>query len=282
MPWIVFALTSVFLYSISALIQRVLMKDDKSDAHAYSIVFQILGAVVVGTFALFRGFVVPPILQFPVNFLLLAVLYGLGTYFLFKSLQYIEVSEVTIITSVRAVVTIISAVLLLGEVFNLQKAIGTAIILASTFIVTEKVGKIKFDKGVLYALGMALCYGLGITNDAYLLKYVNVFSFTTFGFLLPGLFLIAIKPKAIFQLKQFTKPKIFSKMLILDVCYGTAAISFYWAIDLGAKASQITPILLSSVIVTVILAAIFLKERDHLVKKLFCAILVTIGVLLLT
>lgn len=32
---------------------------------------------------------------------------------------------------------------------------------------------------------------------------------------------------------------------------------------------------------SIILAAIFLKERDHLVKKFICAVLVTIGVLLI-
>lgn len=71
-------------------------------------------------------------------------------------------------------------------------------------------------------------------------------------------------------------------MLILDICYGAAAIFFYTAIEKGANASQITPILQATVIITVILAAIFLKERDHLVKKFICAVLVTIGVILIT
>lgn len=281
MPWIVFALASVFLFSISTLIQRVLMKDDKSDAHAYSIVFQILGAVVVGAFAFYRGFVMPPISQYPINFLLLTVLYGAGTYCLFNAFKYLEASEVTIITSSRVVITITSAVLLLGEVFNFQKVVGTALILLSVILISQGSKKIRLNKGVYYALGMAAFYGLAITNDTYLLKYVDIFSFTTVGFLFPGLFLILVKPKTLLKLKPFFKPKIFSKMLILDICYGTAAIFFYTAIERGATASQITPILQSVVIVVVVLGAIFLKERDHLVKKFICAVLVTIGVLLI-
>ncbi|MBI3342051.1 EamA family transporter [Candidatus Curtissbacteria bacterium] len=60
-----------------------------------------------------------------------------------------------------------------------------------------------------------------------------------------------------------------------------SAIFFYSSIEFGASASQAGPILQSTVIVTVILAAIFLKERDHLLKKIISAVLVTIGVLLM-
>lgn len=46
-------------------------------------------------------------------------------------------------------------------------------------------------------------------------------------------------------------------------------------------ASQIAPINQAQVIVTVLLAIIVLKERDHLFRKVIAAILVTIGVILL-
>lgn len=281
MSWVVLALLSVFLFSISSLLQRVLMKDEQSNAHAYSIVFQILLGVIVGLVAIAKGFVMPPIAQFPVNFLLVAVLYGLGTLFVFNAFKYIEASEVTIITSTRTIITIISAIFLLGEVFDLQKAVGTLLILFSAYLITKKKRRFKVNKGVLYALGMAVCYGLAITNDTFLLKYVDVFSFLTVASLLPGFFLIAVKPKALLELGQFLKPKVLAKMLILTLFYAGGAALFYFAIIIGAGASQITPISQSAVIVTVILAAIFLNERDYLLKKLVSAILVTIGVLLI-
>ncbi len=258
------------------------MKDEQSDAHAYSIAFQILGAVVVAVFSVFRGFEMPPITQYPINYFLLAVLYGLGTLFLFKALKSLEASELTIITSVRSVVTIVSAVFLLGEVFDFNKTIGTTLILLSAYLVSKESIGVKFNKGVLYALGMALFYGLGITNDAFLLKQAEVFSYLVIGFLFPGLFLIAVKPTALLRLNQFLKPRVFLKMLLLVIVYAAAAACFYLALEQGANASQATPILQATVITTVILAAIFLKERDHLFKKFICAVLVTIGILLLT
>jgi drug/metabolite transporter (DMT)-like permease len=282
MPWFVLAIASVLFFSVASLLQKVLMKDDKSDPHAYSIFFQILGAVLIGSFALWRGFIMPPIGQYPFNFLLSAILYGSGTLFLFKALKYIEASEATIITSVRAIVTIVSAVLILGEVFDYKKGIGTVLILISAYVVTQKSRGIKFNKGVVYALGMSLCYGLAITNDAFIVKHVrDIFSFLTIGFLLPGIFLTIVKPTALGRLGQFLKPNVIAKMFIFTSFYLGGAVTFYFALQNGANASQITPIAQSTVIVTVILAAIFLGERDNLVKKSISAILVTIGVLLI-
>jgi len=282
MPWIVFGLAAVFFSAISSLLQRVLMKNDKSDAYSYSVVFQLLGALVVGLFAVYSGFEMPPVQQYPLNFLLLPVLYGIGTYCLFKAYRYLEASEITIVTASRVIVTITSAVILLKEVFDLKQLFGTLLILLSVVLISQRLGKIKLNRGIYYALGMAIFYGLAITNDAYLLKHVDIYSYTAIGFLLPGLFLIVVNPKVLFKLKAFLKGKLFFKMLILDICYGTSAIFFYKAIESGANASQITPILQATVIITVILAAIFLKERDHLVKKFICAVLVTIGVILIT
>ena len=56
---------------------------------------------------------------------------------------------------------------------------------------------------------------------------------------------------------------------------------FYFAIKEGGEASQVNTIAQAQVVLTVLFSAMFLNERDHLLKKFFCAILVTIGVLLL-
>lgn len=281
MNWFVLAISAVFLYSISSLIQRVLMKDEKSDAHLYSVAFQILLAIVVAIATVFTGFHLPPISKFPLNFLFLAILYGSGTLFLFNAYKFIEASEVSILTSIRAIVTIVAAVLLLGENFDFKKIIGTVLILISVFLISNKIDKVKFNKGLLYVLGMSICYGLAFTNDAYLLRHVEAISFLVISSLFPGLFLIAVKPKSILKLSQFLKVKIFSKMLTLAIFYSLAAIFTYIAIQKGGEASQVMPILQTTVIVTVILSAIFLNERDNLIRKFISAILVSLGIFLI-
>ncbi|PIP14841.1 hypothetical protein COY88_02205 [Candidatus Roizmanbacteria bacterium CG_4_10_14_0_8_um_filter_35_28] len=81
------------------------MKDDKSDA--------FFCAAIISLFALWRGFIMPPITRLPLNFFLLTVLYGSGTVFIYKALQYIEASEATILTASRSIITILSALIFL-------------------------------------------------------------------------------------------------------------------------------------------------------------------------
>jgi bacterial/archaeal transporter family protein len=283
MNWLIYALISVVSLSVSNVLQRVLMKDDKSDAYAYSVVTQFFCAAITGLFAVWKGFTLPPITQLPLNFLLMAALYGLGTVFIFKALKMIEASEVTIITTTRSIVTIISALIVLHETFNLSKIIGTTLILGAVFFISKtKSTNLKFNKGVLWAFAMALCYGLAVTNDTFILRHMtNVYAYTSISFLLPGLFLLIINPGTVKKLGFLSQTRVLRNMFLMTLLYSTAAIAFFSALGAGANASQIGPINQSSVILTVLLAAIFLKERDVLWKKLLSTLLVFFGVILL-
>jgi uncharacterized membrane protein len=129
---------------------------------------------------------------------------------------------------------------------------------------------------------MAFCYGLAVTNDAFILKHTtNVYSYTAFSFLLPGIFLFIVRPKVITKFGFLRQPVVLRNMLFMTLFYSIAAIAFFSALGAGANASQLGPINQSSVVLTVLLAAILLKERDQLGKKLLSAFLVFIGVMLL-
>lgn len=280
MSWLVLALISVFFLSLATLLQRVLMKNEVSQPIAYSIAFQFLCAIVVGIIAFGNGFVMPPIAQYPLNFLLGAMLYGLGTIVLFSALKVTEASEVTIISSFRVVVTIFGGVFLLQELFNFNKVLGTILILLAVLLISYK-RKIKFHKGTYLSLLYAFFYGAAVVNDKFIINHAEPISYLMVGFILPGVFMMAIQPQAVKQLKVFFEPKLLGKMLIMCVVYALAAVTFYMALSVGANASQLGPINQSSVILTVILAALLLKERSDLWKKFLSAILVTVGVILL-
>lgn len=280
MNWLLFSLLSVFCYSTANLLRRVLMKNDTSDPIIHSIVFQFICTMIVGGFALYKGFVLPPFSLYPINFLFQAVLYGLGTVCIFYANKYLEASESTIISTLESVVTIVTAVILLGEIFTMKNFIGALlIILAVIFVVYEK--KFTLNKGILFTLGMSICYGLAITNDAFLVKRSEVFSYLTIGFLTPGLLLLLLYPKSLLKLGYYKDTKTLLKLFLLSFTYSVGAIFFFLALFSGAQASQLTPIGQSSVIVTVLLATLFLKERKNIFKKIVGSIFVFIGILLL-
>lgn len=281
MDWFIFAILSVLGISLANIFRRVVMKDDTTDAIASSIVFQFLGSVFVGIFAFSQGFILPPLEGYYMNYLLVGVLWALATFCQFKAYQYLEASEAIIISTLEAVVIIIASIIFLGDVFTLKMLIGTIFVLLGIVFVYKKENKMIFSRGILYALGFCLFAGLGVVNDTFMVKRVDPMSYLSIAFLLPVFFLMLFKPQSIPKIKEVLRFTNFKKIFLLTLFYAFGAITFVFALTSGANASQLGPISNSSVIVTVLLATIFLKERDHLMKKIFCAILVFIGVLLL-
>lgn len=283
MHWLIYALFAVVALSISNILQRVLMKDDKSDPYTYGFLFQLLCSAVLFVFALLKGFVMPPILTMPVHFFLEALLYGAATIFLFKALQSIESSEATIITSLRSAVTVIVAVVLLGERFIAQYAFGVMLIIISVVLVNWAGKRIVYKKGMIYAAVAAICFGLAIVNDAYILRFApDAASYAAVAFLLPALVLLVLRPQILKGLKNFFKRgETVKNMLIMSSLYAAANIAIYEAIAQGAQVSQIGPVSQSSAVVTVALAVVFLNERDRLLSKVIAVLLVFVGVALL-
>ena len=238
------------------------MREEDSDSVFYTIAFELLCAILIGVFAFAHGFVLPPITKIPLNFLVMAVLYGLGTVFIFKATQLIEASEAALIASLTSLVAVISAVALLGESFGLLKIAGTLLILAGALLVVEFKRGFIWNKGVVYALGMVVCYGLAITNDAYILHFTSdVASYSAISFLFVATFLVIISLRSFGKARDFLRISKLSKMAILAGSYSISSVTFYSALQNGAGASQMGPINQSFVIVTVLLAAIFLRER---------------------
>src|SRR3989338_7833670 len=147
MNWFLLSIISVITLAVSNLLQRVLMKDEKSNVFAYSLAFQLTCAFLVGSFAFARGFVMPPIQELWFNFALITVLYAAGTLFLFRALQEIEASEATVVTSSRALWTIIVALIFLGESFDLLKTLGVVLVLGSVALVSLRKEIVRFNKG---------------------------------------------------------------------------------------------------------------------------------------
>ncbi|MDP3093399.1 MAG: EamA family transporter [bacterium] len=280
MTWLIYAIISVFTASLITILQRVLMKDEDSDPLSYTIALAFSGALICLAFAFINGFKMPPIKEYPLNFVLEAMLYAFSTLFAFKALKLIEASKGTIILSFGSVVTIAASAFFLNESLTAQRLLGTALIIISIILVSE-LKDFSINKGALYALIAAILGGLAVVNDAYLMKFSDPTSYTVIGFLLPGLLLSLLYPSSLKKLKGLLKPKPAKTMFLLAFVWAVSAIAFNTAIGKGALASQISPISQSKVILTVLLAVIFLKEKGNLPAKIVAALMTMAGVMVI-
>lgn len=280
MSWFFLIILSTIIVSFANILQKVLMRDDKSDPIAYSIIFAFMLGGINLIVALVYGFRFP---SFGIHSLFLlgaAILWGLGTICFFKALQLLESSEVTILGSVRSLITIAASLLFLNETFNQKKLLGTILVLLSIFIVTNLKHGMKFNKGIYYTLGMVCFYGLAVVFDVVNLRYADPLSYLAITNILIGIILLLIFPKTIRKLTFLADKSFWKKMLPVSVFSSGQAIAYYFALAKG-PASQIAPIGQSQVIITILLAVVILKERDNLLRKTIAAVTVTVGVILL-
>lgn len=281
MVWQLLVAISVFTYAFSVILQRVLLKDDKSDPVAYSVVFQLLTGLIIGAYALVRGFSVPDLMPILPNLLLMVLLYGAGNAFIFKALKLGEASDFTILFASRTLWIIVAAVLFLQESFTLNQALGTFLIIASVVIITGKAKILKPAKSHIFALIGAAAFGLAFANDAFILRNFDVPSYLFIAFVAPALAVWALNPKATQKMKPLLQGKSLQRLGLLGVIYAVSAITIFLAYQIGRNAAQIAPLNQTSTIVTVILGILLLKERDNLFKKLLGALISFFGVLLL-
>lgn len=281
MHWLVFAAISIVSMAVANLFQKLAMKEKESDPVVSAILFQFLLTIFTGIFAFLRGFQIPKAeVLFP-YVILSSLFYAIGVQLFFKAIKIIEASEMTILTGFGAVATIGAAFLFLGERLTILQFIGVLAILLSVVIVEYEGKRFVMNKGVWYSLIGTSLFGFAVTMDAFILRSYDAVSYTPIICLLPGLFLCFMFPKKVVVLLSTFRGALNRNLLIYGFVYSIQALAYFLALESGALASQLNALFKAEIVLTVILASIWLKETKRLPQKILAAVVATGGVLLL-
>lgn len=275
---------SVVLSSFGVLLQRVLVKESNSRPIAFAIFFPILTGLLITLVGFLTTHMVFPNLRPLIgNIFLMALLYGSANIFIFKSLKEIEASRFTIIFATRGLFTILASSLLLKELLSFQQLIGAILIFSSVVLVSLKAEKkLSFGKSEAFALFAAMGYGFSNTNDRYLLSSFDAYPYMTVSFLAPSILTAIVYMNEIKHVTMFFQPSTLKKILLLCIVYAGAAITFFLALKVTPSSSQVAALNLTSVVLTVVLSIVVLKERSNTTQKIVGALICFIGLLLVS
>jgi drug/metabolite transporter (DMT)-like permease len=281
MTWQFFLVASILAASVNGLIHRTLMKDDQSDSKIQTVVFAGLTGIFGLVLAIFTtGFHLPPPSLWQ-NFLLMVALISSASVLTFQAYKTVEASEMGILLSTERLWTVILALMFLSETITLSKVLGTILVLFGVGVVYWKKHNVRFGVGIVIALVAALLYGISYVNGFYILRFFDAPSFVVLGSLLPALVIVLWQPRIVSKLRFYLIPRN-GILVSLSALFDTLmSVFLYLAYQLGRNASQISPLAATSLVITVILAAIFLKERDNLLKKLLGSAIVVLGIIFL-
>lgn len=281
MHWSLLVITSIFTASFSSILQRYLMKEDKSDPYLYPIVFNLMVSALIFIFTFFVGFKIPEDIKL-LNLVYSTLLYASANYFLFNAFKISDAADVRISVSTRPFWVVLGSALWLGETVTTLHLLGTVLIVLGVSTVNFSKNTLKkVNKGVMYGLIAGLLYGLAFVNDGFLIKTWDVSSLMAVEFAIVPIFMLLIRPKYILKIPSFFNKKRTIAMLLLGVLYGTSAVSIFSAYRAGGNISLIAPLQQTSVIFTVFLGVLFLKEKKDLKKKILAASLALLGVFFL-
>jgi len=283
MTWLLFLSVSIFAQALANVMNRVVMKSADKGTWAYSALSQIITAGLIGIYALIVGFELPPLFDLWPYFLATVILNVGANIFQNEALRTAEVSFFTILSSSRILVSMFAAFLVLDEIITMWQGLGAVVMIAAITVAFSRHFEWKWETWMGYALLYALSSGMVFIFDARILsEFHNVPSYMVFGFGLPGIATALIRPRIIPDIIRLAASRQVFSMALWSASYGFMAVTLWLAYQYGATASQMAPIRQSAVILTVLIAMVFLQERSHMVRKIVAALLAIFAVYLIS
>lgn len=282
MSWQIYLLISILLISLNGLFHRSLLKDEDSSPQAQAIIFLGIGGIIGILIALTNGNLN---LHFPSfllwNFILLAILLTPAYLLKYRAFQLIGASEVAMFSITGRLWNVVGAHFFLGEAITLKMIIGATLILVGAMMACYERKKFTLNKGVIFVLLGAFLFGMGDINGYFILRSYDSTNFLIYSSLIPVISLIVLQPKSVKKLKYYFRKDRIMKLIFLCFCDVVGMLALYRAYQVGQNASVISPLRAISVIITVILGILILKERANMKNKLLGSVIAVVGTILL-
>jgi small multidrug resistance pump len=281
MTWQLLTAISVLSLSSSVLLQRVLLHKDKLNPYTYAVVFQAIVGVLLTIFALIYGFKLPNIQALVWPALLSVVAFGLGHIIYAKTLQLVEASAFSVLFATQAIWIMLLGIMLFHETLSILQIAGIILIFGSIGLLTKDIRKLSISKGTALGLLTGLLFGIAITSWSYVGRHTDGLSWAAISFIGTSFVAYLARPQSISKMKTVVTGQLLPKLVLLGTLYAIGSLAMLFAYKEGAF-SIVTPLRQTSIVVTVLLALIFLsKERNRIKAKLTAALICFLGVLLI-
>lgn len=290
MSWIFYSTIVVITSILYVLISKKILNDKEDhDPVAYASIAFLIVAVYATIFYAVTSFTVTDFqhLLDPRIILLLAIdfiLYTIAPSFYYRVLKKLPASEVQILYTLLGMFALFIGAILGTELFHLNRLLGGIFILGAVVLVTQQDGKWKLGKYALMLIFSTVLYGAAAVADNFIITKslftIPFFQIIQFG--IPGLMLLVVNPKSAKRVKSLvTHGKTIKTMGVNSFFFFLNYLFIFKAYKSGGSASQVNMFFSIETVITVIFAAIFLKERNRLVLKITASLLATMGVILL-
>ncbi len=285
MSWVVLVASSIVLKAGGGIFRRRLLgRSNSADPYVSAAFFNLFAGGLLVIVALVFGFK-----PFSIADVWVWILINIGAAVLadvlqFNAIKHIDAGNFAIIESTRIIWTIAGATLFLGEGLSLIQLTAAMIILgASILVLLPQRSKTAYSAlGFMLAGIFAAVYGLATIVDRILFSVVDVISYLSIALLVQGLILVLLYWKRMKKTKELFRKDNFVPFAGDVLFFVPSIVLLLEAIKRTDNLSLLSALLPLSIVLSVVLAAIFLRERDYLGHKVCGAFLAACGVAVLS
>lgn len=277
--WILYAFGSAFFAGITAILAKIGIKNTDSNLATavrtiVILIFSWLMVFIVGSFNTINELTIKTII-----FLILSGLAtGLSWLCYFKALQLGNVNKVTPIDKSSTILTMVLAMIFLGEKITFLKFISIILIGIGTYLMIEKKKdnkQAKDNKWLLYAFGSAIFASLTSILGKIGIEGVE----SNLGTAIRTIVVLVMAWIVVFVTKKQSEIKNIDKrswkfLLLSGLTTGLSWLCYYKALQEG-EASIVVPIDKLSIVITIVFSYFILKEK--LSKKSMLGLIGIIG-----
>lgn len=277
--WILYAFGSAFFAGITAILAKIGIKNTDSNLATavrtiVILIFSWLMVFIVGSFNTINELTIKTII-----FLILSGLAtGLSWLCYFKALQLGNVNKVTPIDKSSTILTMVLAMIFLGEKITFLKFISIILIGIGTYLMIEKKKdnkQAKDNKWLLYAFGSAIFASLTSILGKIGIEGVE----SNLGTTIRTIVVLVMAWIVVFVTKKQSEIKNIDKrswkfLLLSGLTTGLSWLCYYKALQEG-EASIVVPIDKLSIVITIVFSYFILKEK--LSKKSMLGLIGIIG-----
>lgn len=280
--WLLFAFGSALFAGITAILSKFGIKNTDSN------VATALRTIIVLVFSWLMVFIVGSqhtISEISLKTLLFLVLSGFATgaswLCYFKALQLGDVNKVTPVDKSSTVLTMLLAIIFLGESLTVAKSISILLITAGTYLMLHK--KKEFETGTgsknntwfIYAVGSAIFASLTSILGKIGIEGVEA----NLGTAIRTIVVLIMAWVVVFVTKKqdtvkYIDVKSWIFLILSGFATGGSWLCYYRALQNG-PASIVVPVDKLSILVTIIFSYIFLKEKISKLSAIGLLLLVT-------
>lgn len=213
------------------------------------------------------------------------IVYAIAPSLYWRVLKKLPASEVQILYTLVGMFALFIGTFIGTEVFHVNRLIGGVLIISAVVLVTKQKGHWKLGKYALMLILSTVIYGAAVVADNYIItrSFFTIPFFEIVQFGIPGILLFFVNPKTIRRVKGvILHKKTITTMLLTSFFFFLNYLFIFKAYKDGGAASQVNMFFSIETVITVIFAALFLRERNRLVLKIIASLLATVGVILLS